>query len=314
MNAKMPLLLLLLLAGFALGCFSPAAAPPAPPSTFRIGYSDLAADDVFCQLRKTAFQERVQADPLLEVQYQNAAGSISRQLEQIDAFIAAGVSLVIIVPVDYKGVVPGIKKANAAGIPVITLGIQASGGDYTFIGSQNYDAGKLQGEYLRDRLPRNANLLYLKGTSGLHHSSERLQGFMDACLVKRLDVTVVATADADYRRAAATTITAAWLNTYPHIDAIVAANDQMALGALAALKAANRQSGVLISGIDGTQEACLAIKNGELAQSVYQNAAAQAQAAYQVVQNLRQGTKPPREVLVPFESITSDTVDNYLSK
>ena len=158
-------------------------------------------------------------------------------------------------------------------------------------------------------LPQGAKVLYLQGTPGLYHSMEREQGFM-AALKARKDVNVLSSLSGNYSRAEGMKITEDWVQRYPKFDAIVAANDQMALGALQALKTAGRK-GVLISGIDGTADAKTAIKAGEMAQSVLQNGQAQAQGAFKVLTELKAGKAAPADVLVPFESITKDNVAKY---
>ncbi|WP_100081764.1 sugar ABC transporter substrate-binding protein, partial [Pleomorphomonas carboxyditropha] len=268
--------------------------------------------DVFTMSRKNAFIEAVKADPDVEVRFTDANLDISKQLDQIDNFITQKVNAIIAVPVDYDGIVPGIEKANAAGVPVITLGIAAAGGEYTFVGSKNYDAGRLQGEFMKEKLPKDAKILYLQGTPGLYHSVERLQGFTDACLKERPDVTLLASLTGNYDRAEGMKVTEDWIQSFPQFDAIIAANDQMALGALEALKTAGRLQGVMISGVDGTADALAAIKAGEIAQTIFQNAKGQGAATFEVIEGLKAGQPAPKEKLVAFESITADNVDQYM--
>ena len=94
---------------------------------------------------------------------------------------------------------------------------------------------------------------------------------------------------------------------------MVAANDQMALGAVQALKSADRLKGVMVSGVDGTPDALKAIQTGEMSQSIFQNAKGQAKAAFEVVEDIKAGKTPPAEKLVPFESITKDNVQKYMA-
>src|SRR5215472_3745035 len=105
---------------------------------FVVGYTNLADTDVFTMSRKSAFSDAAKADPDLSVIFTDANGDASRQLDQIDNFIAQKVNAIVIVPVDYQGIVPGVERANKAGIPVIALGIQSAGGKYTFVGSKNF--------------------------------------------------------------------------------------------------------------------------------------------------------------------------------
>jgi len=277
---------------------------------FVVGYANMADTDVFVMARKTAFIEAAKSDPDVEINFTDANNDISKQLDQIDNLIAQKVNAIVVVPVDFEGIVPGVEKANEAGIPVIALGIQSAGGKSTFVGSKNIDAGRMQGEFMKDKLPKDAKILYLQGTPGLYHSQERLKGFEEA--LQRPDVTILANLSGNYDRAEGMKVTEDWIQSFPEFDAIIAANDQMALGALQALQAADRLKGVMISGVDGTKDALNAIKAGEMSQSIFQNAAGQAEAAFEVVETIKKGEEPPAEKLVPFESITAENVDQYM--
>jgi inositol transport system substrate-binding protein len=313
MKKKLGLLLVLVMAlAVFTGCGSSQAPTGAKESKkFVVGYTNFADSDVFPKTIKETFREFTKKDSNIEVVFTDANFDINKQLDQIDNFIAQKVNVIVVVPADYQGIVPGVKKANAAGIPVIALNIQSAGGESTFVGSKNYDAGRLQGEFMKEKLPKGAKILYLQGTSGLYHSAERLQGFKEACLDQRPDVQVLASLPGDYDRAQGMKITEDWIQRFPKFDAIIAANDQMALGAIQALKTANRLEGVMVSGVDGTQDALNTIKAGEMSQTVFQDAHNQAGKAYEVLEAIIKGEKPPKEVIVPFESITKENVDKY---
>lgn len=304
------------IAKLALACAVSVAALTASAAfaaeKFVVGYANMADTDVFVMARKNAFIEAAKADPEVEVNFSDANNDVSKQLDQIDNFIAQKVNAIVVVPVDYEGIVPGVEKANEAGIPVIALGIQSAGGTYTFVGSKNIDAGRLQGEYMKNNLPKDAKILYLEGTLGLSHTQERKKGFEDA--LGRSDVTTLASLSANYDRAEGMKVTEDWIQSFPKFDAIVAANDQMALGALEALQGADRLSGVLISGVDGTADALNAIKVGTMSQTIFQDAAGQAKAAFEVVEGIKNGEAAPAEKLVPFASITEENVDQYAKK
>ena len=277
---------------------------------FNVGYTNLADTDVFTMARKNAFIAASKKDADVRITFSDAQGDISKQLDQIDNFIAQKVNAIVVVPVDYQGIVPGVEKANKAGIPVIALGIESAGGKYTFVGSKNIDAGRMQGEYMSKVLPKGAQIVYLQGEPGLYHSKERLEGFTKA-MAGRTDVKVLSNLPANYDRAQGMKVAEDWVQKFPKFDALIAANDQMALGALQALKTANRK-GVLISGIDGTDDALNAIKSGDMAQSIFQNAKGQAEGAFEVVEMIKKGQPAPKEKLIPFESIVKDNVANYM--
>ena len=299
---------------FAVACAVALAFVPgissAQAKKFVVGYTNLADTDVFTMSRKNAFIDAAKAEPNLSVSFADANGDISKQLDQIDNFIAQKVNAIIVVPVDYQGIVPGVEKANKAGIPVIALGIESAGGNYTFVGSKNLDAGRMQGEYMSKVLPKGAKIVYLQGQPGLYHSKERLEGFTKA-MSGRGDVKTLANLPANYDRAEGMKVTEDWVQRFPQFDALIAANDQMALGALQALKSAGRK-GVMISGIDGTADALAAIKGGEMSQSIFQNAKGQAEGAYKAVKMAMDGKPLPKEMLIPFESIVKENVDKYM--
>ncbi|MGV2103837.1 sugar ABC transporter substrate-binding protein [Rhizobium sp. 21-4511-3d] len=305
-----------LIAKLALACAVSAAALSASSAfaadKFVVGYANMADTDVFVMARKNAFIDAAKADPDVEIKFTDANNDASKQLDQIDNLIAQKVNVIVVVPVDYEGIVPGVEKANEAGIPVVALGIQSAGGKYTFVGSKNIDAGKMQAEYMKANLPKDAQILYLQGTPGLYHSQERLKGFQDN--LGRPDVKILATLSGNYDRAEGMKVTEDWIQSFPKFDAIIAANDQMALGAREALQGADRLKGVMISGVDGVPDALNAIKAGEMSQTIFQNAAGQAKAAFEVVDGIKKGETPPAEKLVPFESITKDNVDQYMKK
>lgn len=280
--------------------------------TFIIGYCNGADSDVFMVARKNAFIEATKDNASIEIKFADANQDPQKQLGDADTFIAQGVDLLILVPNDAEAIVPAVESANAAGIPVICLGIKAASGDYIYVGSENYDAGHMQGEYFAENLPENAKVLYLAGTAGMDHSAARRDGFNDALSeAGRTDVEILADLDGNYEMAKAMQITEDWIQKYPEFDAVVAANDQMALGAVEALKGANRLEGVMITGIDGLAEAYDAIVAGEMVQTILQDAPGQADAAYEVVQKLMNGETIDNEVLVPFQSVTADNVEQF---
>ena len=275
---------------------------------FVVGYVNSADTDVFDKLKKDEFEKITKDDPTLDVRFSEANMDVQKQLDLIDNLIAQQVDLIIIVPVDYSGVTPGVQAANNAGIPVICLGIESEGGDYTFVGCQNRDAGVMQAEFMAEKLPENAQILYLSGTPGLYHSIERHDGFLETLGDKRPDVKLLAEQTGEYQRAKGQQVVEDWVQSFSEFDAVVAANDQMALGAIEALKGANRLEGVMVAGVDATADACTAITNGEMAISIKQSAPDLAKYCYETVQKAQKGETLEKEIIVPFIPITIDNV------
>ncbi|MCQ5130507.1 sugar ABC transporter substrate-binding protein [Butyricicoccus faecihominis] len=279
---------------------------------FTVAYCNSGDSDVFDKLKKDTFNELVAGDATIKVVNSEANMDPQKQLNQIDDAIMQEVDAIIAVPIDYSGITPGVKAANDAGIPVICLGIESEGGDYTFVGCQNRDAGVMQAEYMAEVLPENAKVLYLSGTPGLYHSVQRHDGFYETMAEKRPDVELMAEMTGEYTRDKAQKVVEDWCQSYPEFDAIVCANDQMALGSVEALKAAGRLTGVLVAGVDATDEALQKIKEGEMAISIRQSAPALAQNCYETIQKMQKGEDPGEKVVVDFEPVTADNVDDFL--
>ena len=314
MRKKVLLTLLLSMMMFSVaqaGVFDKLFGRKAKSDKFRVGYANMADTDVFVKARKDAFIAASKDDASMKIMFTDANLDMQKQLDQIDNFIMQQVDAIVVVPVDYEGIVPGVEKANEAGIPVIALGIESAAGESTFVGSTNVDAGRMQGEFMAEKLPKNAKVLYLEGTPGLYHSKERWLGFKEALLDKRSDVKLLSKLTGEYDREKGMKVTEDWIQKYPKFDAIIAANDQMALGAVQALRTANRLKGVLVSGVDGVPEALDAIEAGEMAQSIFQNAVGQGSETYNALKKVQAGEKSPEDILVPFESITKANVGQY---
>ncbi len=293
---------------------APSAAAPAATGgsdAFVVGYSNIADTDRWCKYTTDQFAMYASQNSNVKLLMNDANLDIARQIDQVDNFILQGANLIILAPVDYAGVVPGIKAANDAGIPVICSMIAAESGDYTYVGASHYDAGKMQGDYLAEVLPQNAKVLYLGGTPGLAHTTARWEGFQDGCLKVRTDVQLLDQQTGNYVRAEGMSLTENWIQRFDQFDAIVAANDEMALGAVEALKGANRLEGVMVVGVDASYDACVAIRNGEMTLSVFQNGDAIGKKTSEVMMEILNGGTPPKENIVPFENVTKDNVEKY---
>lgn len=289
-----------------------AAGSSAGKDVFTIAYLNSGDSDVFDKLKKDTFNDMVKGDKTIKVINSEANMDPQKQLNQVDDAIMQEVDAIIVVPIDYSGITPGVKAANAAGIPVIALGIESEGGDYTFVGCQNRDAGVMQADFMAEKLPQGAKVLYLSGTPGLYHSVERHDGFYETMKQKRPDVELVAEMTGEYTRDKAQKVVEDWCQSYDKFDAIVAANDQMALGAIEALKAAGRLEGVMVAGVDATTEAMEKVKAGEMAVTIRQSAPALAENCYATIQKLQKGEDPGARVIVDFEPVSADNVEQYL--
>lgn len=317
-------LILLMVVSLLAGCSQPApSAPPAEPAAetpeqptseddeFVIGFTFHSAQVVFQKMLLDAFLEEADKDPTVTVNVIDPQVDTERQLAAIETFIAQGVDVIVASPLDFDGTVPGVEAANAAGIPFISMNTRVGGGEFSYAGSTDVESGLIQAEYLIDALPEGAKIVYLRGQEGMFHTGERRRGIQEGLLDLRPDIILLAEQTANYHRTEGMQVMEDWIQAFPEIDAVVAANDEMALGAIEALKAAGRLEGIIVCGIDANPDAVASVRAGEMTMTVLQDAPGQARMAYEVAMKVRRGEPLEAEYIVPFTGITLDNVDEY---
>ena len=289
-------------------------------SDITIGYVNMADTDVFCMTREKGFIDAAEKKGW-KVECTDGNNDPQKQVDQAMSFISKGVDALVVVPCDSEGITNAILEANKENIPVISFGLEANAGDYVFVGSNNLDAGKMEGELMAEMLPENAQVCYLAGVSGVETSTLRRDGMMQAFEeAGRDDITILADQDGKWEKAEGMRITEAWIQKYADgnggvtFDAIIAANDQMALGAIEALKGVkllNGENEILINGVDGTTDGIQMVADGYMVQTVLQDGPGQGEAAVETIEKMMNGEDVEDHVMVPFQSITIDNVADY---
>lgn len=276
-------------------------------SSDRVIYANYDDSDGFCGQIKDAFAAKAQADGI-EVEFLDAKSDGNMQIDQLNEAISGGAGAIILLAADGTSIVKTIEKANDAGIPIITVNRSVAGGKVLRAYSDDKEAGRMQGEYMAAHLPPNAKVVYLQGDGTQGSAVGRWEGFKEACLDKRPDVQLLSLVDAGWSKAEALKTMMLWMNMFPEINGVVAGNDEMALGAVAALKGANRLKGCLVSGVDATPAGLAAVETGEMAQTVKQDAKAQGEGALTLAEGFIKGNPPSGDLAIPFTSITADNI------
>ncbi|OUR74459.1 D-ribose ABC transporter substrate-binding protein RbsB [Marinomonas sp. 42_23_T18] len=191
----------------------------------------------------------------------------SKELANVEDLTVRGVKAILINPTDSDAVSNAIRIANRSGIPVLTLDRGATRGDVvSHIASDNVAGGKMAGQYIADTLGANVKVLQLEGIAGTSAARERGKGFMQA--VKASKMNLLGSQPADFDRAKGLDVMENMLAANPNVDAVFAQNDEMALGAMRAIKASGKN--VMIVGFDGTDDGIAAVKRGLLAATIAQ--------------------------------------------
>jgi ribose transport system substrate-binding protein len=188
--------------------------------------------------------------------------SIPEQLSQVEDVIVKKPDAIVFTPVDYKALVPGIEKMNAAGIPVINVTDQMAGGKIvSYVGIDDYKVGRATAEALMKALGGKGNVVIIEGVKGSISNQDRTRGLTDVTK-EYPNVKLLATQAGNFQRLNALQVMENLMQSFPQIDGVMAANDAMAIGAIEALDAANRKS--IVVGINGTKEAVDVVKAGKL--------------------------------------------------
>lgn len=273
-------------------------------------YANHQDGDAFTDVLEAAFKKQAEGEGW-QVEYLDGKSDGNLQIDQLAEAIEKKPGAIVLIPVDGVSIIPTVKQANEAGIPIVSVNRYAEDGETFKAYSDDMEAGRLQSEFMVANLPQNAKVVYLKGMSGQKSADQRWESFQRNCLDKRKDIELLAMADAQWSTAEAMKDMSLWLEMFPKIDGVVCGNDSMAIGAIAALRSAGRLQGVLISAVDATPAGLKAVAAGELSQTVRQDAEGQAKATFDLVKAALQGGKPA-DIEVPYTSITRENVAQYL--
>ncbi len=231
----------------------------------------------------------------------------SKELSNVEDLIQQKVDVLLINPVDSDAVVTAIKEANSKNIPVITIDRSANGGDVVcHIASDNVKGGEMAAEFIAKALKGKGNVVELEGIPGASAARDRGRGF-DEAIAKYPDIKIVAKQAADFDRSKGLSVMENILQAQSKIDAVFAQNDEMALGAIKAIEAANRQ-GIIVVGFDGTEDALKAIKEGKMAATIAQQPALMGSLGVEMADKYLKGEKIPNFIPAELKLITKENV------
>jgi ribose transport system substrate-binding protein len=288
MQRKLTLALLVLVLALAAGaCAAPAEAPAEPPAAqptsppaapaaeeeFTVGLSLSTLNNPFFVTLQEGAEEAAGAQGvnLIVVDAQDDPAQEATNLEDL---IQREVDALLINPTDADAVVPSVQKANAAGIPVLTVDRSAAGGDVvSHIASDNVAGGRMAGEFLCDALGGEGMVVELAGIPGTSAARDRGQGFNEYMSENCSGVEIVARQTANFNRAEGLTVFENILQAQPEIDGVFAHNDEMILGAIEAAEAAGRAEDIVFVGFDAIDDAVQAVQDGRLAATIAQQPA-----------------------------------------
>ena len=243
-----------------------------------------------------------------------AGGNANLQLDQVNKMVDDKVAAIVVIAQNGDSIVSAVKRANEAGIPVIATNRDINGGVFTNVINNERQAGELQADYMAAHLPQNAKVVYIKGDMTVTAGVDRYEGFKETLKAKRSDVEIIASnSTGDWSEAQGIREMSLWLGMYPQIDGVASANDNMAMGAIKAMKAAGRfNDSIIVCGVDSTDDALASMAAGEMKMTVKQDADKIVETIMGLLQQIKQGQSPEKgNVLVPMFAITKDNLAQY---
>ncbi|QNF28745.1 ABC transporter substrate-binding protein [Metabacillus elymi] len=247
-----------------------------------------------------------------EVIVESAEYDLAKQTSQIENFITKKVDIILLNAVDTKGIAAAVQQAKAEGIPVIAVDTNAEGGVDATVTSDNYQAGKLAGEYVVEQLGGKGNIAIIDGPP-VSAVTDRIKGFED--VIKDSEIKVVAKQNGEGNREKALTVMESILQANPSgtIDAVFAINDPEAIGVEIAQEQAGRKDEFFIVGVDGAPEATEAMaKDGStFTATSAQSPSDMVKKAVEIGMKVKNGEDVEELIKVPVELVTQESLDSY---
>lgn len=234
----------------------------------------------------------------------DAQNDTAKQTNDVDDLIQQGVDILLINPVDSSAITPAVESANAKGIPVITIDRSSESGKIlALVASDNVEGGEMAAEYIKQISGENVETVQLEGVPGASASRERGKGFMN---IAEESLNVIDSQTANFDRAEGLTVMENMLQANPNIKAVFAQNDEMALGAIEAIKAAGLSGSIQVVGFDGTEDGINSVKAGVLSATVAQQPEEMGRLALQAAFDYFAGITIDEYIPSPLELITKD--------
>jgi ABC-type sugar transport system substrate-binding protein len=290
-----------------------------------IGVSMALFDDNFLTVLRNGMGDHAASLDGVTLQIEDAQNDVGKQLNQIQNFVASGVDAIIVNPVDTDATVAMSQAAADAGIPLVYVNREPVNVDdlpekQAFVASDEKESGTLQTQeicrLLKEAGKTEAKAVVLMGELSNQAARMRTQDIKDVIATPDCAfIQIVEEQTANWSRTQAADLMTNWITSGLEFDAVISNNDEMAIGAIQALKSAGTSmDDIIVGGIDATQDALAAMEAGDMDVTVFQNAAGQGQGAVDAALSLARGEEVETRVYVPFELVTPENLADYQAR
>ncbi|MCK9812924.1 sugar ABC transporter substrate-binding protein [Pseudomonas sp. MAFF 302046] len=301
---------------FASLALSMMLASGAALADIKIGVSMSQFDDTWLTYLRESMDQKAKSLPDgVKLQFEDARSDVVKQLSQVENFISQKVDAIVVNPVDTAATKKITEAAVKAGIPLVYVNRRPDDQNLpkgvVTVASNDLEAGKMQMQYLAEKMGGKGDIVILLGDLANNSTTNRTKGVKDV-LTQYPGIKVDQEQTGIWSRDKGMTLVNDWLTQGRKFDAVVSNNDEMAIGASMALKQAGVEKGsVLIAGVDGTPDGLRAVKKGDLAVSVFQDAKGQADGSIDTAVKMIKHEPVESAVWVPYRLITPENVDQF---
>jgi len=249
------------------------AVPPLKKKdVYKVGFAQTESNNPW-RLAQTASMQDEAKKRGCQLVYTDAASSAAKQVADVNSMIAQGVDFIFLAPREEKPLIPAVMAAKKAGIPVLLIdrsvdpSLAKAGEDYlAFVGSNFIQEGQRVAEWTIKAAGGKGKIIELEGTIGSSPANDRKKGFDDAIKAGAPGMVILASQSGDFARDKGRQVAETLLQAHADATIVYAHNDEMALGAIAAIEAAGKTPGkdILVVSIDGEKDAVQAIIDGKM--------------------------------------------------
>ena len=313
---KLPKLLVPALALLALALGTPPA--PAAQKT-KIGVSMALFDDVWLTLVRDAMTKWGKAHPDVELTIVDANNDTAKQTGQVENFLAQGMDAIVVLPVDTAATGPITKSVTKAGKPLVYVNRLPANlpPSVIYCGSNSIEAGIMEMEELGKCMGGKGNLAILMGELSNEAAIKRTEGTKQVLKEKYPNIKIVREQTGNWKREQGKTLMENWLASGIQIDGVASNNDEMALGALQAVKAAGKLGKICVAGVDGSHDALVSMEKGELNNTVFQDPVGQGEKAVNAAYLMAKKQHNPdvtdgNKIWIPYQPITKENFRSFM--
>jgi inositol transport system substrate-binding protein len=308
-----------LVPAIALMAFALGGLPVQAAQKVRIGVSMALFDDVWLTYVRDAMTKWGKSHPDAELTIVDANNDTAKQTGQVENFLAQGMDAIVVLPVDTAATGPITKSVTKAGKPLVYVNRLPANlpPGVIYCGSNSIEAGIMEMDELGKCMGGKGNLAILMGELSNEAAIKRTEGVEKVCKEKFPDIKITRKQTGNWKREQGKNLMENWLASGQEINGVASNNDEMALGALQAIKAAGKLGKICVAGVDGSHDALVSMEKGELNNTVFQDPVGQGEKAVNAAYLLAKKQPDPdvtdgNKIWIPYQPITKENFKSYM--